>query len=339
MLFFLLLLLLCLPAPSFSSSSSSSSFPTSTLSLPKKAAQLLQISIQNVIHTTDSSSGPVLSVDEDKLLSYMSMGIGSFLDSPTSSSDLPVSAFPPSEYSKLSPSSLLTLLQLSSSSFSSSSSSSSPPPLLLLPIFAIDSIHGASYLQSSTLLPQPINQAATFDPSSAFAAGATAASETLALTSGAYRWVFSPLLGVASNPLWSRVWETYGSSPTLVAAFARAATSGIQSLSVIPSAKHYRGYSRTPTGADRSYPSSSHPDDAKVWSSVLAGPAPPQTIMTSYTSVNGRVPTTADVRTLTLELRGRNKYGKRARCYTAEAWRESDPSRTAPFLSPIRGCS
>lgn len=252
----------------------------------QKAGQLLQLSVSNLL-------SPSLEVDPAKLSYYITeLHIGSFLDSPTSSSELPLSSFPQQRYADLSPAALAPYV----------------PENTLPPILGIDSIHGACYLSNSSIYPQPVSQAATFDPLSSSSASLAAAAETAALTTNAYRWVFSPLLGVAGSPLWARSWETYGASPLLAERFSAAAVAAVEAAGLASSAKHYRGYPGSRTGGDRVYPPGSSLADLSVWSSLLSSPSPPSTVMTSYTSINGRVPTTSDAAALSSELRGRLNY-------------------------------
>lgn len=72
----------------------------------------------------------------------------------------------------------------------------------VLPIlYGIDAIHGATYLQHSTLFPQQLGQAATWNPDLVQMGAAVTAYETRA---SGIPWNFSPVLDVARQPLWSR---------------------------------------------------------------------------------------------------------------------------------------
>jgi beta-glucosidase len=126
-------------------------------------------------------------------------------------------------------------------------------------IWGLDSVHGANYVRGAIVAPQPINIAATFNASMARQAGELASRDTRA---AGIHWLFSPLLGLALEPLWSRVYETFGEDPVLVGAMAAAMIRGIQmpdrvNKGAIPSqaaacAKHFIGYSMPRTGHDRS---------------------------------------------------------------------------------------
>ena len=123
-------------------------------------------------------------------------------------------------------------------------------------IWGLDSVHGANYIQNAILTPQPINIAATWNISMAFDAGKLASRDTRA---AGIHWLFSPLLGLAIEPRWSRVYETFGEDPVVVGSMATAMIQGIQATepTAIPSraaacAKHFIGYSGPRTGHDRS---------------------------------------------------------------------------------------
>lgn len=124
-------------------------------------------------------------------------------------------------------------------------------------LYGIDAIHGANYVLGSTLFPQQLGQAASFDPSLVrYAAGITAY-ETRA---AGMPWNFSPVLDVGRNPLWSRFFETYGEDPYVCSTMGRAAVEGYQGVygkvgiddeHVAACMKHFLGYSGARTGKDR----------------------------------------------------------------------------------------
>jgi beta-glucosidase len=80
-------------------------------------------------------------------------------------------------------------------------------------IWGLDSVHGANYVHNATLTPQAINIAATWNVTVAHQAGRLASRDTRA---AGLQWVFSPLLGLAFQPMWSRLYETFGEDPALV---------------------------------------------------------------------------------------------------------------------------
>lgn len=124
-------------------------------------------------------------------------------------------------------------------------------------IYGIDAIHGANYVMGSTLFPQPIAQAATFNKEAVKEAGRITAYETRA---AGMDWNFSPVLDVARQPLWSRVFETYGEDQLVCATLGSAAIEGYQGNNtgndidkqhVAACMKHFLGYSGSRTGKDR----------------------------------------------------------------------------------------
>lgn len=121
-------------------------------------------------------------------------------------------------------------------------------------LYGIDAIHGANYLLEGTLFPQPLAQAATFNPELVKRGAEITAIET---RSSGIPWNFSPVLDVARQPLWSRVFETYGEDVHLCTQMGLAAVKGYQgdSLSnpnsVAACLKHFLGYSMPFTGKDR----------------------------------------------------------------------------------------
>ncbi len=121
-------------------------------------------------------------------------------------------------------------------------------------IYGIDAIHGAGYLTNSTLFPQPLAQAATFNPDLVKQGAAITAYETRA---SGIPWNFSPVLDVARQPLWSRVFETYGEDVYLCTELGKACVEGYQGddisdpTKVAACLKHFYGYSWPFTGKDR----------------------------------------------------------------------------------------
>jgi beta-glucosidase len=127
---------------------------------------------------------------------------------------------------------------------------------LKIPIlYGIDAIHGANYMMGSTLFPQQLGQAATFNPELVKRGAQITAYETRA---AGIPWNFSPVLDVGRNPNWSRFFETYGEDPLVCATMGRACVDGYQGDSTSPDAthvaacmKHFLGYSGARTGKDR----------------------------------------------------------------------------------------
>ncbi|HWN08652.1 MAG TPA: glycoside hydrolase family 3 N-terminal domain-containing protein [Pyrinomonadaceae bacterium] len=121
-------------------------------------------------------------------------------------------------------------------------------------IYGIDSIHGANYVQGTTLFPQEIGMAATWNPELMRRGAEIAAMETRA---AGIPWSFSPVLDLGRNPLWPRFWETFGEDPYLTKVMGVAFVRGMEGSDVssqdrvATSLKHYMGYSFPLTGRDR----------------------------------------------------------------------------------------
>jgi beta-glucosidase len=121
-------------------------------------------------------------------------------------------------------------------------------------VYGIDSIHGATYVRGGELFPQPLGMAATWNPDLMLQASHTTAIETRA---AGIPWNFSPVLDIGRQPLWPRLWETYGEDVHLATVMGVATIRGYQGSD--PSAvdrvgatlKHYVGYSAPVTGRDR----------------------------------------------------------------------------------------
>lgn len=113
------------------------------------------------------------------------------------------------------------------------------------------------------VFPQQINLAATFNPELAREAGRVAARDSRA---AAVPWLFAPILGLATQPLWPRVFETFGEDPFLTSRMGEALVKGIQAsqewgsgdsddgepLRAAACMKHFLGYSHPTSGHDRS---------------------------------------------------------------------------------------
>jgi beta-glucosidase len=121
-------------------------------------------------------------------------------------------------------------------------------------LYGIDAIHGVNYTVGATLFPQPLGQAATWNPQLAEQAASITAYEVRA---SGIPWNFSPVLDIGRQPLWSRFFETYGEDVYLATEFASAVIKGYQGNSVSDKTKvaacmkHFLGYSYPLSGKDR----------------------------------------------------------------------------------------
>lgn len=100
----------------------------------------------------------------------------------------------------------------------------------------------------------PLNLAATFNDKWGREMGRVTAREAADL---GHHWIFAPILDLAVNPYWPRVYETFGEEPLLAqrmgSAFIKAleAEPSIAPYKVAATAKHYLGYSGSDSGWDR----------------------------------------------------------------------------------------
>jgi beta-glucosidase len=121
-------------------------------------------------------------------------------------------------------------------------------------IYGVDAIHGANYIQNSTLFPQEIALAATWDTSHARLMAEISAYETRA---SGVPWNFSPVLDIGRNPIWSRFFETLGEDVYLAKTMGKSIINGYQGNEMIDKyhvgacLKHFVGYSVPYSGRDR----------------------------------------------------------------------------------------
>jgi beta-glucosidase len=121
-------------------------------------------------------------------------------------------------------------------------------------LYGIDTIHGANYVAGATLFPQPLGMAATWNPQLMEQGSAVAAAETRA---AGIPWNFSPVLDIGRQPLWPRLYESFGEDPHLASVMGAATVRGYQGADpaapdrVAACMKHYIGYSLPTTGHDR----------------------------------------------------------------------------------------
>ncbi|SFD86352.1 beta-glucosidase [Chitinophaga sp. CF118] len=122
-------------------------------------------------------------------------------------------------------------------------------------LYGIDAIRGNNYTLNSVMFPQQIAQAASFNTAMAKKAAEVTAYETRA---SFIPWNFSPVLDLGRQPVWPRIWETYGEDPYLISEMGKAVVQGYQGDDVVTDKyhvaaclKHYMGYSMPLSGHDR----------------------------------------------------------------------------------------
>lgn len=126
---------------------------------------------------------------------------------------------------------------------------------LKIPIlYGIDSIHGASYVMGATLFPQQLGLASTWNRALAQKMGEVSAYETKA---AGMPWAFSPVLDLGRNPVWPRIWETFGEDVYLAGELGSATVRGMQGDDIghphklAACLKHFLGYGVPLSGRDR----------------------------------------------------------------------------------------
>lgn len=122
-------------------------------------------------------------------------------------------------------------------------------------LYGIDGIHGANYTASSVLFPHQIACAATWETDFAKKMGEVTSYE---LKASSTPWNFSPVLDVSNQPLWGRIFETFGEDTYMASKMGEAYTKGSQSndisgdFSTAVCLKHFIGYGNPNNGKDRS---------------------------------------------------------------------------------------
>ena len=134
-------------------------------------------------------------------------------------------------------------------------------------IYGVDQNHGVTYTIGGTLFPQEINMAASFNRELVREGARITAYETRACD---IPWVFNPVMDLGRNPIWPRIWESFGEDPYINGAMAVEMVKGYQGddpnsvgpLNVAACLKHFMAYGVPNTGKDRT-PASVNPMDLR----------------------------------------------------------------------------
>lgn len=127
-------------------------------------------------------------------------------------------------------------------------------PLGIPIIYGIDAIHGTNYTVGSTLFPQQVGLAATWNPELVQNLAEICAYETKASN---IPWTFSPVLDLGIDPRWPRMWEGFGEDPYLAGTMGAAMVKGFEGDDisdpnhVAACLKHFIGYGAPKSGKDR----------------------------------------------------------------------------------------
>lgn len=197
------------------------------MTLEEKVGQMAQVSIESL----GSSKGEQFSFSDKMKDAVVNYKLGSILNSPG-----PLQSA--SDWNRI-----ITEIQ-----------NAAQQTRLKIPVlYGLDDIHGVNYVAGTTLFPQQIGQAATWNPELVRNAGIITAYEGRA---AGVPWTFSPVLDLGTNPQWSRIWEGYGEDPYLGGQLGAAFIHGVQDPlgskeKLIVSVKHYMAYSDPKSGKDR----------------------------------------------------------------------------------------
>lgn len=123
-------------------------------------------------------------------------------------------------------------------------------------VFGVDQNHGTTYTIGGTLFPQEINMAASFNRELVRKGASICAYESRACN---IPWVYNPVMDLGRNPVWSRIWESFGEDPYINGAMAVEMVRGYQGddnnhlgvKNVGACLKHYMAYGNPVTGKDR----------------------------------------------------------------------------------------
>lgn len=197
------------------------------MSLEEKVGQMAQVSIESLGSTT----AHVFSFSDKMKDAVVNYKIGSILNTPGLQTA--------SDWNRI-----ITEIQ----------NTAQQTKLKIPVLYGLDDIHGVNYVAGSTLFPQEIGQAATWNRDLVHNVGVISAYESRA---AGVPWTFSPTLDLGTNPQWPRIWEGYGEDPYLISEMGTQFVHGVQDPlgskeKLAVSLKHYMAYSDPKSGHDRS---------------------------------------------------------------------------------------
>jgi beta-glucosidase len=197
------------------------------MTLEEKVGQMAQVSIESL----GSNQGTVFSFGQKMTDAVVNFKIGSVLNTPG-----PLQS--PQDWNRI---------------ISEIQDASAKTRLKIPVLYGLDDVHGVNYASGTTLFPQEIGQAATWNRQLVFNAGVITAYEARAVGAP---WTFSPVLDLGTNPQWPRIWEGYGEDPFLISELGVQFVKGVQDPlgskeKLAVSLKHYMAYSDPKSGKDR----------------------------------------------------------------------------------------
>lgn len=209
----------------------------SKMTLAEKIGQMAQISIDAVCKGEDTPPESTLELDMDKLRdALLNYHVGSILNSPNTR------ARTPEWWTKI-------ITQIQAVAINETNAK-------IPVIYGLDQIHGATYTAGSTMFPQEINLAASWEPKHARKMGEITAYETRASN---VPWNFSPVLDLGPDPRFSRQYEGFGEDPYIGAVFGYELVKGFEGEDnniahphkLAACMKHFLGYGVPTSGKDR----------------------------------------------------------------------------------------
>jgi beta-glucosidase len=203
------------------------------MTIDEKIGQMTQVTLDVVLQTANGAATQPVQIDADKIKEALEKyHVGSILN-------VSGPAFTREHWYKI---------------ISDIQNAAAQTRLKIPVLYGIDAMHGQNYVQGSTLFPQEIGMAATFNPELTKREAAITAYETRA---SYIPWDFSPVLDLGRNPLWPRIYETFGEDPYLAKTMGASVARGYQGndpgskYNVASCMKHYLGYSFPLDGKDR----------------------------------------------------------------------------------------
>ena len=251
------------------------------MTLEEKVGQMAQVSIESL----GGSNGQVFNFSDKMKDAVVNYKLGSILNSPG-----PLQT--PQDWNRL-----ITEIQ-----------DAAKQTRLKIPVlYGLDDIHGVSYAAGSTLFPQEIGQAATWNRQLVHDGAVITAYEARAV---GVPWTFSPTLDLGTNPQWPRIWEDYGEDPFLSAELGVQFVKGVQDPlgskeKLAVSLKHFMDYSDPKSGQDRtdSWVPEHYLREYHLPPYVAAVKAGARTVMINSGLING-IPTHINKHILTDILKG-----------------------------------
>jgi beta-glucosidase len=201
------------------------------MTLQEKVGQMAQVAI-DVVGKVDYSKQTYM-IDADKLNDVVvNYKVGSILNTP------PGVLLTPEQWNQV---------------LSDIQSAAQKTKLKIPVLYGLDDIHGVNYAAGTTLFPQEIGQAATWNRQLVYDGAVITAYESRAV---GVPWTFSPVVDLGTNPQWPRIWEDYGEDPYLSGELGAQFVKGIQDPlgskeKLVVSLKHYMAYSDPKSGHDR----------------------------------------------------------------------------------------